>query len=353
MTSLPAHPSDLTPVWLSSALGTEVTGVEVLHHSFATNQRARIGLTYATPGAGPASLFVKLAPLDEAHRSMVGATGMGLREVQFYADVAATSGLPVPGCSFAAADEDRFVLLLEDLAARGCAFSDGDWGVDADAAAVALEDLARFHGRFHRDAERDAVAPWLRPAPDQAAVRRPGSAGTAGLMRTVLDENADALPPDYIAIGELYVEHHERCNELWHGGPQTLIHGDLHIGNVYLDARRVGFIDWGLCRVSTPLRDVSYFLTMSVAIEDRRAHGEDLLRGYLDALHAAGGPDIGFADAWAQHRVQAAYTVIATFLAYTPSYRGGDGVPLGADLITRANAALTDLDVVDALRATL
>jgi hypothetical protein len=348
MTSIPAHPNDLTPAWLSDALGTEVTGVEVLHHSFATNQRARIGLTYATPGAGPASLFVKLAPLDEAHRAMVGATGMGLREVQFYADVAARSGLPVPGCSYAAADDNRFVLLLEDLAARDCAFSDGDWGVSADAAAVALEDLARFHGRFHREAERNAVAPWLR-----AVGRRPGSAGTAGLMRTVLDQNADALPPSYIAIGELYVDHHERCNELWHGGPQTLIHGDLHIGNVYLDAGRVGFIDWGLCRASTPLRDISYFLTMSVAIEDRRAHGETLLRDYLDALRVAGGPDIGFADAWDQHRVQAAYTVIATFLAYTPSYRGGDGVPLGADLIARANAALTDLDVVDALRGAL
>lgn len=348
MHPLPAHPNDLTPAWLSDALRTEVTGVEVLHHSFATNQRARIALTYATPGQGPASLFVKLAPLDEAHRAMVGATGMGLREVQFYVDVAATSGLPVPGCSFAAADDDRFVLLLEDLAARGCAFSDGDWGVGADAAAVALEDLARFHGRFHRETERDAVAPWLR-----AVGRRPGSAGTAGLMRTVLDQNADALPPAYIAIGELYVEHHERCNELWHGGPQTLIHGDLHIGNVYLDTGRVGFIDWGLCRASTPLRDVSYFLTMSVAIEDRRAHGETLLRDYLDALRVAGGPQIPFADAWAQHRVQAAYTVIATFLAYTPSYRGGDGVPLGADLITRANAALTDLDVVAALRSAL
>ena len=97
MASIPARPSDLTPAWLSEVLGTEVTGVEVLAHAFATNQRARIGLTYATPGAGPASLFVKLAPLDEAHRQMIGATGMGRREAQFYADVSAGSGLRVPG----------------------------------------------------------------------------------------------------------------------------------------------------------------------------------------------------------------------------------------------------------------
>ena len=37
MSNLPAAPDDLTPAWLSEALGTEVTGVEVLDHAFATN----------------------------------------------------------------------------------------------------------------------------------------------------------------------------------------------------------------------------------------------------------------------------------------------------------------------------
>ena len=27
-----------------------------------------------------------------------------------------------------------------------------------------------------------------------------------------------------------------------------MIHGDTHIGNVYLDGDRVGFLDWGLSR---------------------------------------------------------------------------------------------------------
>jgi hypothetical protein len=47
VTSIPAHPSDLTPAWLTEVLGTEVVAVEVLEHSFATNQRARIAPTYA------------------------------------------------------------------------------------------------------------------------------------------------------------------------------------------------------------------------------------------------------------------------------------------------------------------
>ena len=348
---LPSAPEDLTATWLSEALGTEVTGVEVLDHAFATNQRARIGIRYAAtddgPGAGPASLFVKLAPLDPAHRQMIGATGMGEREAQFFSDVAGGLDLLVPSCPFAASEGDRFVLLLEDLTVRDCEFFPRMQGVGADAAAVALEDLARFHARFESQAERDRVAPWLRTP------SRRMSEATAGLMRLVLDANAERLSPTYTAIGELYEQHHAWFDEVWHAGPPTFIHGDLHVGNVYLDAGRVGFVDWGLSRTSTHLRDVSYFLTMSVDVEVRRAHQRELLQGYVDALRAAGGHDYSFAEAWAAHRLQASYTVVATFLAYMPSYASGDGVALGDNLLMRANAAIEDLEVVDAVRAAL
>jgi hypothetical protein len=347
MTGLPATVDDLTPAWLSGVLGGEVAAVEVLDHAFATNQRARLALLPAAGmhGPVPASVFVKLAPLDAAHRQMIGATGMGEREVRFYADVAGTLDLLVPRCRHAAAEGDLFVLVLEDLAARGCRFSDGSWGVGADDAAQALEELAAFHARFVDPAERDAVAPWL------AAPSRRSSEGTARLMRMVLDQQAGRLAPAYAAVGERYVEHHAWFDAQWHGGPQTYIHGDLHIGNVFLDGPRVGFLDWGLSRVSTPLRDVSYFLTMSVSIDERRAHERSLLQGYLDALRAAGGPDLAFDDAWAQHRLQAAYTVVATFLAYMPSYASGDGVALGDALLERADAAVEDLEVLDAIDA--
>lgn len=348
MPTLPGRPEDLTPEWLSQALDAKVASVELLEHAFQTNQRARIGLTYEEAGAGPASLFCKLAPLDEGHRQMVGAIGMGEREAQFYADLSGSVDVLVPRCHYAATEGELFVLLLEDLAARDCRFSSGDWGVGEAAAASALVDLARFHARFEDAAARDAVAPWLRE-PD----RMPGSAVTSGLMRMVLDQNAHKLSQDYRAIGELYVEHHEWFHEIWHTGPPTYVHGDLHIGNVFLDGDRVGFLDWGLSRTSTHLRDVSYFLTMSVDIETRRAKQRELLQTYLDALRSAGGIAIGLDEAWQAHRLQASYTVIATFLAFMPSYAEGDGAGLSNDLLARADAALEDLAVVEAVRAAL
>ena len=343
-TKIPAHPDDLTPAWLSEVLDAPVASVELLDHAFSTNQRARIGLTYEGSGTGPASLFAKLAPLDEGHRAMIGAIGMGEREAQFFADVSGEIDLRVPRCYFASASGDDFLLLLEDLTTDDCRFSDGTWGVDADAAAKALEELAAFHARFENEAARDRVAPWLRD-PD----RTPGSEATSGLMRFVLDQNADALSDTYKAIGERYVEHHARFHALWDEGPRTYIHGDLHLGNVFLDGDRVGFLDWGLSKTSTHLRDVSYFLTMSVDVEARRANERALLETYLGALESAGGKAIALEDAWRTYRRQASYTVIATFLAFMPSYADSDGVALSEGLLRQANAAIEDLDVVGAL----
>lgn len=342
--ALPVQASDLTPAWLTGVLGVQVLDVTVLDHASATNQRVRIGLTYAAR-AGPSSLFVKIASLDPAHREMIGASGMGEREASFYADVAPSVDLRVPRAYYAdSADDGSFALLLEDLTAEGCAFSDGAWGVTADAAAAALEEMARFHARFEDPAVRSAVAPWL-------AARKPQRSDmVAQLMRTVLDEHGDALTSAYVAAGELYVEHHVRLDELWNAGPQTYIHGDAHIGNVFLDRGRVGFLDWGLSRVSTPLRDVSYFLTMTVDPEERRQSERDLLRLYLDALRTAGGADIAFDEAWSVHRIQAGYTVVATFLAFMPSYATGDGQGLGIALRRHSELALDDLQVVDAMR---
>lgn len=176
MPNVPVDTDDLSPALLSEVLGVDVVDVEVLDHTFATNQRVRVGISYASPGAGPASLFVKLAPLDPAHGEMIGARGMGEREVRFYADVAPSVDLRVPRSYWSAtADDGSFVVLLEDLSVSGCAFSDGSWGVSADAAAGALEELARFHARFADPAARDAMAPWSSTPRASRTTSWPGS----------------------------------------------------------------------------------------------------------------------------------------------------------------------------------
>lgn len=332
---------DLTADWLTEHLGRTIVDVEVLGRSVATNLHVRLGLT--DDAGARTTLFAKLPPLDPMHRAAIGASGMGEREACFYESAAGSVPLRVPAvAAVVRQDEGDFVLLLEDLVAAGCRLSDATWGVGADQAASAMEDLARFHVQY----EGVEVA-WA------AEPRATGGEWTLSTLRHVITEFAGVLSPDYVAVGELYLDHHAELEALWGAGPSTLCHGDAHIGNVFLDGDRVGFLDWGLATLSGPMRDVSYFLTMTVDPEVRRARQEDLVRLYLDRRAALGGAPIAFDEAWRQHRVNSAYTVIASFLGLVPPYATAETQPLATDLRTRSILALEDLDTVSAVREAL
>src|SRR5205823_7256261 len=71
-------------------------------------------------------------------------------------------------------------------------------------------------------------------------------------------------------------------------GERTLIHGDAHMGNLFVDGTRTGFYDWAVVSRSPGVRDVAYFLCNSVPEDVRRAEGSRLLALYRDALAAHG-----------------------------------------------------------------
>jgi aminoglycoside/choline kinase family phosphotransferase len=270
---------------------------------------------------------------------------MGEREARFYASLASLLPIRVPAVHVAEHDSGgAFVLLLEDLAASGCAVSDGTWGAPPDAAALALEDLAALHVRFEDPTRRAAEAPWVR-------VSRPSTSYGGPMLRYGIAHHRDLLTDAFVAVAELYLAHHQRLQELWHAGPQTVIHGDPHIGNLFFDEERVGFLDWGIVNINTPMRDVSYFLTMGMSVADRRAYERDLLRHYLQVRRAAGGVEISFDEAWRAHRVHAAYTVPACCQVVTfPADASPRRQVFAAAFLARAQAAIDDLESCDAIR---
>jgi hypothetical protein len=351
--SLPLDPSDLTADWISDALqerhpGARVRSVEQVAGRASTNLHVKLRLTYDAAAGAPESMFAKMASVDPAHRAMVGATGMGAREARFYQEVAPSVAMRLPACHFAGSDDDgAFLLLLEDLSAIGCRFSDGTWGVSPDQAAGALEDLAALHVHYEDPARLSAVRPWV-----MAQVA--SSPETTGpILRHVIDENRDLLSDAYVEVAELYLADPDAVLALWDQGPHTLIHGDTHIGNVFLDGDRVGFLDWGLMTITAPMRDVSYFLSMSMTTDDRRRSEKDLLGHYLGHRRALGGSDIGEAAAWDAHRLHTAYTVLASFLSLVPPYNDPDQRGFGTAFRNRSIAALDDLGTADVLRAAL
>jgi hypothetical protein len=351
---IPRSPEDLDAPFLTAALaarhpGVRVAEVRVREIRQVTNAHLYLDLRHDEPAGAPASLFAKLLPLTPERHDQVRRTGMGIREARFYESFGPALPLRIPRVHFATHDEEsgEFLLLLEDLDAAGARVSDGTWGIAADSAAAALEDLAALHLRYVDPRRRAAEAGWVA----RSTLGR--TYGTA-MLRQGLDRHRDRLSRDFAAIAEIYIERSLELADVWHTEPWTVIHGDAHIGNLFVDGDRVGFLDWGIVCLSTPLRDVSFFLQMAMQPEDRRAHERHLLRHYLERWNASvgpGGPRFDFDQVWRIYRTQAAYTVpsSAQIVTFPPDVTERRRIFANAYL-ARAEAAIADLEALEALR---
>jgi aminoglycoside/choline kinase family phosphotransferase len=348
---LPSDASGLTPAWLSRALardfpGVEVSGVRVIGRSASTNLHLRLGLEFAKRAGAPERVFAKLPPQEASHRQSIGAAAMGRREVNFYESVAPSLSLRVPVCYFSRIDADgSFLLLLEDVGASRFRISDGTWAVPEALAPRALEELAAMHVAYEHPDRLAEQAAWAAPTPltDRAPILKK--------LHEVVTQHADQLSPSYVRVAELYLADPDSIDALWARGPQTFLHGDPHIGNLFLDRDRVGFLDWGMAVIGPALKDASYFLTMGVDAEDRHTAQRELLKHYLAARGRLGGAPISFDDAFSAHRVIAGYNVLASFLGLTPPYNAASRHVFSSNFRRRAIRSLDDLDTVAALRA--
>lgn len=355
---VPRVASDITAEWLTTALqarhpGARVAGVEVVGNDEVTNQHVRLRVTYDEPAGAPERLFGKLLPLDPSRRESIALTRMGPREARFYAELAPRLALRVPEVHVAAvgADDREFVVLLEDLDDSGCRVSDGTWGIAPDGAAQALEDLAALHVRYEDPDRRAAEAGWVPPY-------SAGGAYAVDRLQFALDHHRDRISDQFATVSELYIAHRLAVHDLWTGPDVTVVHGDTHIGNLFVDPAggtdRVGFYDWGVIHLDQPLRDVSYLLQMAMQPDDRRSHEQHLMRHYLAARTALGGRAISFDDAWSQHRLRAAYTVVASCQVVTfPDDISPQREVFANAFLARAEAAVQDLDAVEALTTAL
>jgi aminoglycoside phosphotransferase (APT) family kinase protein len=348
----PTTAADITPTWLAGALddryaGVDVESVEVVEHHEVTNAHARLRVRYRDAAGAPEMMFAKLPPTDD-RRDQIIATLMGWREARFYSELAPSLAMRVPDAHVALTDDDgMFAIVLEDLVTTGGEVSDGTWTIPVDAAAGAIEDLAALHIRYDDPARRAAEAPWVQ-------VSRPTATYAAPMLRHGIEHHRDRLTDSFVQIAELYIDHHDALQRLWHEGPPTIIHGDPHLGNLFLAGGRVGFLDWGIVNVNTPMRDISYFLTMAMSIDDRRTHERELLRLYLDLRTAAGATEITFDDAWHAHRIHAAYNVPASCQVVLFPEGISERRRVFADaFLARAQASLDDLDTRAALRDTV
>jgi aminoglycoside phosphotransferase (APT) family kinase protein len=99
-----------------------------------------------------------------------------------------------------------------------------------------------------------------------------------------------ARVPERVRDAARLMEAAQRLTELSETAePRCLLHGDAHVGNLYLDVSgRPCLVDWQLVQGGPWYLDVGYHLGCTLSPEERRRNESDLLAHYLDRLRAEG-----------------------------------------------------------------
>lgn len=343
--TLPRRADDLTPQMLSRLMGRSVSSISEIGSSDGTSSRVRLALTGDDV---PESVFVKMSAMAAGTRMLGELAGLGETEVRFYTRLAAELPAGVPrlyGSGFSPWT-GRFILVLEDLAARDTRFPDTTQPLGLDEAREVVRALARVHAKYwgRLPVKRGGSSPlgWLWTPSDYPSVPLVGP-----IMRLSLRRMAErsSIP---VRNGAYIVENYAAVMRQVDALPHTVLHGDTHPGNLYFCDGEAGLLDWQMVRRGHPMRDVAYAMIFGLTTEDRRAHQRELLDEYRDAFAAAGGPLLQHEDIWLRYRKAAAYAF--TSILSTSGLGGMQSEEIALTGLRRAVAALEDLDTVAALQ---
>jgi hypothetical protein len=313
--ALPVTVDGITAQWLTAALGTRYPGVEVTSLVRTevlpgTSTKVRVELAYNEAGHAlglPACMLVKGGFQDHSESMQ----DMYRNEMRFYRDVLPFIDMNAPQCFYAGTDPGGWqsVVVMEDLRERGVTFCHAQQSQRYEAVARRLAAIARYHAQTWNSREFDAsgrfgwvgerFSGWslayqnryLEPDVWQHYVSLPRGAAVSQRLHD-REWMRDAL-------AQIAAAHQ--------GKPVCLIHGDTHLGNLYVERDGTpGFFDAQVSRAPWSL-EVAYHIGCALDIADRRAWERDLLAHYLTHLKVNGVAAPSFDEAWDDYRRDLVY----------------------------------------------
>lgn len=332
--AIPSGWDAVDAAWMAAALGRDVDCVELLLVDDGTNRRARFAVR--SPAGERTTVFLKAS--DPAHAELNARTGGVFNEPRLF-----RSGvrLPLehPAVHLSLLDEPTldFLLVMEDVTARGADPRDATRPYSIEQARSGAVGLAALHGaywgsRFDAHGELD----WVEPFVAWGGMSKGIDIG----MRNAGDRIAE--PVRAMTGEEIKRGHWDRYIGSLLDGPTTLLHGDAHIGNTYvLPDDTVGFLDWQVVRRGDAVIDLGYFLQGAVTIEDRRSCEEALVRDYAEALG-----ERTFDEVWLRYRASAAHGLAIWLATAAGDWQRPE---VSITLAERYAAAFVDLDAAAAI----
>ena len=184
----------------------------------------------------------------------------------------------------------QFAILMEDLTLDGGVFPNVTHDISVEHVQRLLAQLARLHGRFWQSPRFAGDLAWLETHVEGELAEKMNDSTPKWIAHQVetirfKQEFVQKLgtTPAELLKGLQAVQRHQATL------PQTLLHGDAHLGNTFLRKDgRAGFLDWQLAARGCFAHDVHYVIATGLSVGARRKHERELLTFYLEALRAAG-----------------------------------------------------------------
>jgi hypothetical protein len=355
---VPISGADVTPEWLTAVLCQGVPGARVLKFSNpggSSGSTERLALRVAYNEAGqqaglPTELFTK-AGTKISQRLLTGGAGVLHGEEHFYMLLRDKTTMEAPRGYWAKADDRswRSITIMEDIAAtKGARFV----GPAERLTEVQMHDLIRtlacMHGQLWEDPAINVLR-TLRQYIDRTtamvALRDRAAVG----MERAADEIPVALHGQADRIYEATVR---SLNIGTDDMPQTLLHGDAHVGQTYVTGDgAMGYADWHHCLRGGWAYDFAYAVNSACEPEDRRQWERGLMQTYLESLAQHGGATLEFDDAWLAYRQQSFWPLTAWLFTIGRAWYQPEMQPVDRckAIIRRTAAAVDDLDSFGAI----
>ncbi len=154
-----------------------------------------------------------------------------------------------------------------------------------------------------RSFRAEQVSDWVKYVLDHELAPARTQRRAKDCQRLVCDRRR---PPDVAQFGRSLLEDPNRAKHKLSERPQTILHGDVHVENIFFDdtvePARVTLFDWEDVTIGNGLSDVAWLVTTSVGTGDVEWEAE-LVRHYYEALLAAGIEDYSWGECQADYRL--------------------------------------------------
>jgi Ser/Thr protein kinase RdoA (MazF antagonist) len=367
---LPETPEELTPEWLSQALGWPIRRVEqqILGQGQGfLGDIVRLRLT-SDAAEAPDSVVAKLP--KKANRGVGEMLGVYEREIMFFEELAALVPARTPQIYFSHFDRDagsekqkqilkaldrfprfliplvgaigarvaagknrKYLMIMEDLGHME--MGDQLAGASVERCHQVLAHIAGTHRAFWDSPKLDDKF-WLLPMDIDSRMRHWMFKKSLPAFRKI------AAPEMQVYLDWLGENSASLMTSFARDAPHTLVHCDLRLDNVCFDSNRCAYLDWQLTRVGPGAYDIAYFLGGALPPETSASEERDLLHEYHRKLDI---PDYPFESLWRDY--QRALMLTVPFLSPSEDVKidQGRGQEMMSRWLERLNSRLQNVEI--------